>query len=329
MYSFCKKRIRRRRKKSLSSNSNSFNQNFSEQIKKEMSKRKVVSEGSKLFPIFDNAKKSKATTSFRKYANPENKLRICSWNVASLKAIIKKDGISAIKGLDADIMFLQETKCTELPKEINDIEMFGFKRLYPATVKKGGYSGICMLAREAPSSVVLGIGNKEFDSEGRIITAEYPDFYVVGVYVPNSGAELVNLSKRKVWEDLLLEKLKNLDEKKPVIYVGDLNVAHQAIDLAKPDSNYNKTAGYTQQEIDDFSRLLNSGFVDVYRKLFPDETGAYTYYSYRFNCRAKGIGWRLDYFVISERIFDRVEECKIFKNIEGSDHCPISLTIDL
>uniref|UniRef100_A0A0K0E373 exodeoxyribonuclease III n=1 Tax=Strongyloides stercoralis TaxID=6248 RepID=A0A0K0E373_STRER len=328
MYRSRKKKLRRRRRKSLSNYSTSSDTS-SKQTKKSMSKRKVATEGQKLFPLFEKTKKAKVVTNFRKHTNPEAKLRICSWNIASLNAVIKKDGISSIRGLDADIMFLQETKCTEIPKEIKDMEEFGFQKLYPATVKKGGYSGICMLAREEPSSIVLGIGNKEFDSEGRLITAEYSDFYVVGVYVPNSGSELVNLPKRKIWEDLLLEKLKNLNEKKPVIYVGDLNVAHQAIDLAKPESNYNKTAGYTQQEIDDFSRLLNSGFVDVYRKLFPDETGAYTYYSYRFNARAKGIGWRLDYFVISERIFDRVEECKIYKNIQGSDHCPISLTIDL
>uniref|UniRef100_A0A0N5BU15 exodeoxyribonuclease III n=1 Tax=Strongyloides papillosus TaxID=174720 RepID=A0A0N5BU15_STREA len=225
-----KKKLRRRRKRVPSNHSSSSSSaSSSKDSGGKMSKRKLASEGKKLFPIFDTTKKPKVATFFRKVSDPEKKLRICSWNVASLKAVIKKEGINTIKDLDADIVFLQETKCTELPKEVLDMEEFGFKKLYPATVKKGGYSGICMLAREAPTTCELGIGNKEFDSEGRLITAEYPDFYVVGVYVPNSGAELVNLPKRKKWEDLLLEKLKGLDSKKPLIYVGDLNVAHQAI----------------------------------------------------------------------------------------------------
>ncbi|CAD5208329.1 unnamed protein product [Bursaphelenchus xylophilus] len=282
----------------------------------------------RVYPLFEKTDSSSESVSKR----PKGaSLTIYSWNVASLRAVVKppKTGAETIAGFDADIVLLQEVKCNEFPPEIMRLKEYPYKKIYPSKEKKGGYSGVALLAKEAPLKLNLGIGDSRFDDQGRLIHAEYEDFHFVGVYVPNSGRGLVNLKIRHEWEVLLKEKLVELDKDKPVIYCGDLNVAHEEIDLKNPKSNYNKTAGFTDQERNDFTDLLAAGFVDVFRTLNPDLEGAYTYWSYFGNARAKNVGWRLDYFVISQRLMENVEDCKIHSEITGSDHCPLSLTIKI
>uniref|UniRef100_A0A914CHS9 exodeoxyribonuclease III n=1 Tax=Acrobeloides nanus TaxID=290746 RepID=A0A914CHS9_9BILA len=262
-----------------------------------------------------------------KKRKPDEPMKILSWNVAGLNACVKKNGYKVIEESDADIVVLQETKSTEFPAEIQRIAAYPYMKLYASESKKG-YSGVALLSKEKPLNVILGIGDKRFDTTARLIQAEFENFWLLGVYVPNSGRGLVNLALREVWEELILNRLVELDKLKPVCYVGDLNVAHEEIDLANPKQNANKTAGFTDQERNDFQKILDSGFVDVYRHLNPKETGAYTFWSYMGNARAKNVGWRLDYFVISERIINNVIECHIHKEIvSGSDHCPISLKL--
>ncbi|MFH4984103.1 hypothetical protein AB6A40_010812, partial [Gnathostoma spinigerum] len=246
-------------------------------------------------------------------------IKIISWNVAGLKAWIKKGCDKIITREKPDLMLLQETKCTEIPKDLN---VDGYKVFLRSSTGKSGHAGVALLSKEEPVEVTYGLGCDEFDGEGRLIFAEFPSFILINSYVPNSGRGLVRLDGRKRWDMLFLEKIQSLDKRKPVIYCGDLNVAHQEIDLANPKSNHNKTAGFTDQERDDFTRLLNAGFVDVFRKLNPEKTGAYTFWSHMHNARASNTGWRLDYFVVSERLMGMVKECKIHSNVQGSDHCP-------
>ncbi|PAV78268.1 hypothetical protein WR25_17664 [Diploscapter pachys] len=241
--------------------------------------------------------------------------KLICWNVAGLRAAVKKSDFSEILKEDPDVILLEETKCKEWPDET--IKAFkGYKKtLLVSESKNGGYAGVALLSKTAPLNIIRGIGNKTFDVDARLIIAEYPRFYFIGAYVPNSGQGLVNLDKRGKWDELFLEKIKELDKEKPIIYGGDLNVAHNEIDLANPESNRNKTAGFTDQEREAFTKLLEAGFVvslfiyfedDTYRNLNPDKKGAYTYYSYRFNAKAKNVGWRLDYFVVSERVMEQV-----------------------
>jgi len=258
----------------------------------------------------------------------ESFIKILSWNVNGLRAFLKKDGHKHIDGSNADIIFLQETKCKEFPDQIEALNGYPFKKLCVSTQNSGGYAGVAMLSKEKPLNVELGTGDADFDHQARFIQAEFQSFYVIGVYMMNSGRKLENLQRRHQLEDLMLLKLKDLDKKKPVIYCGDLNVAHNEIDLRNPDMNRNKTAGFTDQERNDFTRLLDSGFVDVWRRLNP-ETVEYTYWSYIGNRRTANIGWRLDYFVVSERIFNKVTECEIHSKITGSDHCPLSMKIGI
>uniref|UniRef100_A0A183HE90 exodeoxyribonuclease III n=1 Tax=Onchocerca flexuosa TaxID=387005 RepID=A0A183HE90_9BILA len=228
-----------------------------------------------------------------------------------------------------DIIALQETKCTAVPDELQD----GYHSFLNAS-EKSGHGGVLLLTKKEPIKVTCGFDDKskfgvDDNGKGRIIVAEYENYYLINAYVPNSGRGLVNLDKRKVWDDYYLNFIKKLDSNKPVIYVGDLNVAHQEIDLANPKSNHNKTAGFTDQERNDFTRLLDAGFVDVFRRLNPEKEGAYTFWSNMHNAREKNVGWRLDYFVVSERIMNKVKECEILHSIKGSDHCPLRLTIEL
>ncbi|VDK44370.1 unnamed protein product [Cylicostephanus goldi] len=257
----------------------------------------------------------------------ERSWKILSWNVAGLRALVKKNGQKSIISQSPDLVFLSEIKCNEWPVDCET----DFKKYHKTLVisqEKKGYAGVALLSKIKPIKVWKGIGNASYDGHGRLIIAEFTHFYFIGAYVLNSGRGLVNLEKRGKWEELFLEKIKELDEKKPVIYSGDLNVAHNEIDLANPETNRNKTAGFTDQEREWFSRLLEAGFKDTYRELHGDKQ-EYTFWSYLGNARSKNVGWRLDYNVVSNRIFEKVKSSEILTEVMGSDHAPIVLEIDI
>nr|XP_053644416.1 DNA-(apurinic or apyrimidinic site) endonuclease-like isoform X2 [Cherax quadricarinatus] len=254
-------------------------------------------------------------------------LKIVSWNVDGLRAWLEKDGMSVFEHENPDIVCLQETKCAiaKLPNDIKDIN--GYKS-YFMSAKLDGYSGVGLISKLEPLVVTYGIKDKAHDDEGRCITAEYEKFYLVTVYVPNAGRKLVTLDKRMDWDPKFLKYLKDLDAKKPIIVCGDLNVAHNEIDLANPKAN-KKNAGFTKEERDSFTDLLSAGFVDSFRHLYPDATAKYTFWTYMMNCRAKNIGWRLDYFVLSERLVPQLCDSLIRDTLTGSDHCPITLLMHM
>ncbi|XP_037783431.1 DNA-(apurinic or apyrimidinic site) endonuclease-like [Penaeus monodon] len=254
-------------------------------------------------------------------------LKIVSWNVDGVRAWLKKDGMSVLELEDPDILCLQETKCSEkkLPDELKNVK--GYKS-YFVEAKTEGYSGVALYSKVEPVSVKYGFDEKEHDDEGRCITAEYEKFYLVTSYVPNAGKGLMTLDKRMDWDPKFRKYLKELDEKKPVILCGDLNVSHKEIDLANPKGN-KKNAGFTQEERDGFTELLNAGFVDSFRHLYPDKEKQYTFWTYMMNCRARNIGWRLDYFVISERLVPQLCDNLIRTSLYGSDHCPITLLMHM
>ncbi|SDE45871.1 exodeoxyribonuclease-3 [Pricia antarctica] len=254
-------------------------------------------------------------------------MNIISWNVNGIRAAVKKDFFDSIEKLNPDMLCLQETKAQDDETESALSLLKGYHNTYNSADKKG-YSGTAILSKPEALSITLDMGIAEHDNEGRIQCAEYTDFYLVNVYVPNSGQQLDRLDYRQKWDADFLKYLKNLEKKKPVIACGDFNVAHRPIDLKNDKSNYNKTAGYTQIEIDGMDNFINSGFVDSWRKLHPEEV-AYTYWSYRFKARERNTGWRIDYFLISESLMDKVKSVRIYSNILGSDHCPIGLEIDL
>lgn len=253
-------------------------------------------------------------------------MKIVSWNVNGIRAVLKKDFAESVNTLSADILCLQESKAQD-NEVMTALDSINGYHIYCNSAERKGYSGTILLSKIEPLQVTYDIGIEEHDQEGRVICAEYNDFYLVNVYVPNSGQGLKRLDYRKTWDHDFLEYLKNLQQKKPVILCGDLNVAHQAIDLKNDKSNYNKTAGYTQVEIDGMDDKINAGFVDVFRNKYPEEI-AYTYWSYRFNARAKNVGWRIDYFLVSELLINKISDIKILSEIFGSDHCPVSLEID-
>ncbi|MCB0669694.1 MAG: exodeoxyribonuclease III [Saprospiraceae bacterium] len=252
-------------------------------------------------------------------------MRIISWNVNGLRAAVKKDFIKSMKATQADVICLQETKAQPEEVEMALENLDGF-HIYANSATRKGYASTAILSREKPLDIIHDMKVPEHDDEGRIITVEMEHFFLVTAYVPNSGRGLVRLEYRKRWDADFIGFLKNLEKKKPVILCGDLNVAHQAIDLANPKSNYNKTAGYTQDEIDGFSHLLKNGFIDVFRHRNPD-TVKYSWWSYMFNARKKNVGWRIDYFVVSESLLPKIKDCQILNDIMGSDHCPIQLDI--
>ena len=236
-------------------------------------------------------------------------MKIISWNVNGIRAITQKDFFKDIQEMAPDILCLQETKAqvAEVEKALADME--GFHRYFNAAQRKG-YSGVAILSKEEPISVTYDMGVEEHDQEGRVICGEYEGFYLVNVYVPNSGQGLVRLDYRQNWDEDFKEYLQNLKKKKPIILCGDLNVAHQAIDLKNDKANYNKSAGYTQVEIDGMTRLLDSGFVDTFRRFYPD-TEAYSYWSYRFKARERNTGWRIDYFLVTENLLNKVKDSRI------------------
>ena len=252
-------------------------------------------------------------------------MRIVSWNVNGIRAILKKEFAQSFANLNADVMCFQETKaqCDQVAEAIGNIE--GFNLVSHSAVKKG-YSGTAILSRIAPLSVQYGIGIEEHDQEGRVIAAEFEQFILVTVYTPNSGSELKRLSYRTQWDSDFLAYIQTLEAKKPVLVCGDLNVAHNDIDLARPKPNYNKSAGYMQEEIDGINKLVDAGFVDTFRHHYPDET-KYSWWSYRAGARQRNVGWRIDYFLASKEMLANVSDAQIHNEILGSDHCPVSVDL--
>ncbi|MBR1476472.1 MAG: exodeoxyribonuclease III [Lachnospiraceae bacterium] len=250
-------------------------------------------------------------------------MKFISWNVNGLRACMQKGFEDFFKEIDADIFCLQETKLSEgqLSMELPEYHQ------YWNYADKKGYSGTALFTKKEPLNVTYGIGVDEHDHEGRVITAEYEDYYFITVYVPNSQRELTRLDYRMEWEKDFLSYIKKLDEKKPVIYCGDLNVAHKEIDLKNPKSNHHN-AGFTDEERECFSRVLDSGFTDTFRHFYPDKTDIYSWWSYMFHAREKNAGWRIDYFVTSKRLENRLTDAKIHTDIQGSDHCPVELDIE-
>lgn len=250
-------------------------------------------------------------------------MKFISWNVNGFRACLNKGFDEFFKNEDADFFSIQESKMQPGQAEYNPD---GYYQYWYSAEKKG-YSGTAIFAKHEPISVKFGLGIDEHDHEGRAITLEYDNFYLLNVYTPNSQRELTRLDYRMTWEDALRNYMMELDKHKPVIYCGDLNVAHEEIDLKNPKTNH-FSAGFTDEERGKFSELLNSGFSDTFRSLYPDKV-EYSWWSYMFQARQKNVGWRIDYFVVSNRILDKVKEAKIHTEIMGSDHCPVSIEIDI
>ena len=250
-------------------------------------------------------------------------MKLISWNVNGLRACVQKGFLDIFKELNADMFCIQESKLQE--GQIS-LELEGYHQYWNYAIKKG-YSGTAIFTRREPMSVAYGIGIEEHDQEGRVITLEFAEFYLVTVYTPNSQSELARLDYRMRWEDAFLSYLKGLEEKKPIVFCGDLNVAHKEIDLKNPKTN-RKNAGFTDEERGKFSTLLGQGFIDTYRYFYPDQEGIYSWWSYRFKAREKNAGWRIDYFIVSPSLKDRLQDASIHTEIMGSDHCPVELDID-
>lgn len=249
-------------------------------------------------------------------------IKLVSWNVNGLRSCMTKGFLDFFNDINADIFCIQETK---LQQGQIELELDGYEQFWNYAVKKG-YSGTAVFTKIKPISSSCGIGIDEHDNEGRVITLEFEDFFLVNVYTPNSKRELERLDYRMKWEDDFRTYLKKLEETKPVIVCGDMNVAHNEIDLKNPKTNRNN-AGFTDQEREKFSVLLQHGFIDTFRSLYPDKTDAYTWWSYMFKAREKNAGWRIDYFCVSEGLKDRIEAADIYSDITGSDHCPVGLAI--
>lgn len=250
-------------------------------------------------------------------------MKIVSWNINGIRAITKKDFFEDISKIEPDIICLQETKAQDAEVEKALADLTQYHQFFNSAEQKG-YSGTAILSKTKPLSVTNDMGVAEHDTEGRVQCAEFEGFYLVNVYVPNSGQKLERLDYRQKWDKDFRNYLKNLEKSKPVILCGDLNVAHRAIDLKNDKSNYNKTAGYTQIEIDGMDNLINAGFVDTFRHFHPEEV-AYTYWSYRFKSRERNTGWRIDYFLVSKSLIEKIKNVEILSQYYGSDHCPVQL----
>ena len=251
-------------------------------------------------------------------------MKLISWNVNGLRACLNKDFLSVFQALDADIFCLQETKLQHHAGDL-EIDLPGYHQFWNSAEKKG-YSGVAVFTKTEPLSVTCGLGIPDHDHEGRVITAEYLDFYLVCCYTPNSQNELKRLDYRMTWEADFRAYLQRLDEAKPVVLCGDLNVAHEEIDLKNPKTN-RRNAGFTDEERGKMSELLSAGFSDTYRALYPEKV-EYSWWSYRFKAREKNAGWRIDYFIVSQRLMDRVTDSRIHTEIFGSDHCPVELVLE-
>lgn len=256
------------------------------------------------------------------------KLNLLCWNVNGIRAIVKKDFLKDLKTLKPDILCMQEIKSSvEEAKSVFEL-LPEYKGYANASKTRKGYSGTAILSKEEPLNVTYDIGIEEHDQEGRVVTAEYPSFFLVTVYTPNAGEGLKRLDYREAWDTAFREYVVTLQRRKPVIVCGDLNVAHQAIDLARPKENYNTSAGYTQREIDGFQRLLEEGFTDTFRYLHPKEV-KYSYWNNLFNSRARNVGWRIDYFLVGKSLLPKVTSASIYTEYLGSDHCPVGLELSI
>ena len=251
-------------------------------------------------------------------------MKLISWNVNGLRAVVNK----GFKEIDADIFCIQETKMQEAQLDENILEIFEGYNAYWNSAEKKGYSGTAIFTKQKPLNVTYGIGKEEHDKEGRVITLEFEKFYMVNIYTPNSKRELERLDYRQLWEDEIRAYLLKLKENKSVVMCGDLNVAHTEIDLKNPKTN-RKNAGFTDEERAKMTELLNAGFVDTYRYKYPEVEGKYSWWSYMFHAREKNAGWRIDYFIVSENLKDKIEDAKILDDIYGSDHCPVELDLNI
>jgi len=252
-------------------------------------------------------------------------MRLVSWNVNGIRAAMKKDFITSLNSMETDILCLQETKAQDeqVSEALKEIEGY---HLYRNSAEKKGYSGTAILTKQKPIDVQYDMGIEEHDTEGRVIAAEFENFFLITVYTPNSGSELKRLEYRQKWDADFLTYLKKLEESKPIIVCGDLNVAHRDIDLARPKPNYNKSAGYTQAEIDGLDHYIEADLVDTFRHKHPEKV-KYSWWSYRAGARAKNVGWRIDYFLASASLVKNIQDADILNDITGSDHCPVSLDI--
>jgi exodeoxyribonuclease-3 len=255
-------------------------------------------------------------------------LHLVNWNVNGIRSIIKKDFIKDVREMNPDILCLQETKASSEEVKTTLELLPEFKLNVNSCKTRKGYSGTTIMSKIEPLNVTCDMNVEEHDQEGRVITAEFPEFYLVTVYVPNAGEGLKRLDYREKWDVDFRNYLVGLQAKKPVIVCGDLNVAHQPIDIARAKENYNKAAGYTQREIDGFTKLLEAGFVDTFRRFYPEEI-KYTYWNYLFNARSRNVGWRIDYFMVSESLMPKVKDAMIYNQYIGSDHCPVALKIEI
>lgn len=251
-------------------------------------------------------------------------MKLISWNVNGIRACLNKGFEDFFEVIDADIFCIQETKCQ--PDQI-DLKFEGYESYYNSAEKKG-YSGTAIYTKIKPNKVTYGIGIEEHDKEGRVITLEFDKFYVVTIYTPNSKRELERLEYRQVWEDAVRKYLLQLDNKKPVIMCGDLNVAHKEIDLKNPKTN-RRNAGFTDEEREKMTELLSVGFTDTFRYMYPEKEEAYTWWSYMGHARDKNVGWRIDYFIVSNKIQDKINDALIYPDVLGSDHCPVGLDIQI
>ncbi len=254
-------------------------------------------------------------------------MKIISWNVNGVRAIAKKSFFKDLEQLNADIVCLQETKAQD-DQVAETLESLKPYHIFFNSAQRPGYSGTAVISKVRPLNVMKDMGIREHDAEGRVLCLEFEQFFLVNVYVPNSGAELARLGYRQEWDKAFFAYLKNLEIKKPVIVCGDLNVAHKPIDLARPKENYNKAAGYMQEEIDGMDRLTEGGLADTFRHFYPESKGRYSWWSFRAGARSKNIGWRIDYFLVSKSFLPKVKDAFIHEEITGSDHCPVGIILE-
>lgn len=255
-------------------------------------------------------------------------MKIVSWNVNGIRAVAKKDFFKDFETIGADMFCFQETKAQE-DQVAETLASISTHKLYAYSAEKKGYSGTAILTRQEPLKVSKGIGISEHDTEGRVLTLEFEKFYLITVYVPNSGNDLKRLDYRQVWDKAFFDYLKQLEKSKPVVVCGDFNVAHKDIDIARPKANYNKSAGYMQEEIDGMDRYTSNGFVDTFRVLHPTEKDRYSWWSYRAGARESNVGWRIDYFLVSQSFMPHITSAEILDKVYGSDHCPVVIDVKL